>query len=529
MSVPGEQSAPVAQLAAAIEEHGRADARWRRPEALSVLAVVALTLIGLALRLVVCHQSLFADELSTYWIITTHGPRGVLSIVHTDAEITPPLYFVLAWLATQLGHAPELVRAPSLIAGAATIPIVYLLGLRTVGRTAALLATALVALAPFMIYYSAEARAYGLMMALLCLSTLAMLLAVDTGRARWWAVYAVATCGAVYSHYTCVFALGAQLLWLLWAHREHSRPAILATLAAVVGFAPWTTGLINDFTSPTSKILSALSPFTLHDTRIVLEHWSVGYPYATLPLRQLPGSIALVALALALAAAFGGAATTFARRRAAGAMPVAKVDRRLVLVAALALSVPIGEAVASAISTNLFGVRNLAAAWPASALLLAALVVAAGPRLRYVAAALMLTGFAIGAVKTVERRYQRPDFRGAAAFVDDHAARGDVVMDETAELSPGPYSPMDLTLDGGRTVVRSRAPQERDHPFNLFDAEVTSEEAVAKALAAAHGRRVFYVAYLRSARFPASYRLVDSRTFPGFVGLRVQVYAPSRG
>ncbi len=38
-------------------------------------------------------------------------------------------------------------------------------------------------------------------------STLGMLLALDTGRARWWVVYAVAACAAVYSHYTCVFVL----------------------------------------------------------------------------------------------------------------------------------------------------------------------------------------------------------------------------------------------------------------------------------------------------------------------------------
>ena len=154
-----------------------------------------LTAAGLALRLAVAHQSLFADELSTYWIVTAHDLGGVLSTVHSNAEITPPLYFVAAWLATQISHAPELLRAPSLIAGTATIPLVYLLGMRTLGRAAALVAMALTAVAPFMVYYSAEARGYGVMMALTVLSTLAMLIAVDCGRARWWVVYALASAG----------------------------------------------------------------------------------------------------------------------------------------------------------------------------------------------------------------------------------------------------------------------------------------------------------------------------------------------
>lgn len=40
-----------------------------------------------------------------------------ISTVHTDIEITPPLYFVAAWLATRIDLTPELLRASSLFAG----------------------------------------------------------------------------------------------------------------------------------------------------------------------------------------------------------------------------------------------------------------------------------------------------------------------------------------------------------------------------------------------------------------------------
>ena len=84
--------------------------------------------------------------------------RGRRDGVHT-AEITPPLSFLLTWLTTRLGESPELVRLPALVAGIAAIPLVYLLGVLTVGRRAALLGATLTALSPFMIFYSAEARA----------------------------------------------------------------------------------------------------------------------------------------------------------------------------------------------------------------------------------------------------------------------------------------------------------------------------------------------------------------------------------
>ncbi len=81
-------------------------------------ALVVLSVAGVVLRIIVAHQSLFADELSTYWISATHGLGGVLKLLYSvgpikHAEITPPLYFVLAWATSQLGHSPELLRLPS--------------------------------------------------------------------------------------------------------------------------------------------------------------------------------------------------------------------------------------------------------------------------------------------------------------------------------------------------------------------------------------------------------------------------------
>src|SRR5215207_5719297 len=176
-----------------------------------MLIVAALTAVGVALRLAVAQQSLFADELSTRFVVAGRGLADVVSVVHTDAEITPPLYFVATWLTTRLGLTPELLRAPSLLAGAVAIPLVYLLGVRTVGRRAALVGAALTTFSPFMVFFSAQARGYELMIALVLGSTLCMLVAVERGGARWWAAYAACACGAVYTHYTSTFALAAQL------------------------------------------------------------------------------------------------------------------------------------------------------------------------------------------------------------------------------------------------------------------------------------------------------------------------------
>jgi mannosyltransferase len=490
--------------------------------ALPFLTIALITGVGTALRLVVGGQSLFADELSTYWIVTGRSLGDVFSVVHTDAEITPPLYFVATWLTTRIDLAPELVRAPSLIAGVATIPLVYLLGIRTVGRRAGLVAAALTALSPFMVYYSAEARGYALMIALVVLSTLALLAAVDGGRARWWVAYAACACLAVYTHYTSVFALGGQLLWLLWAHPEARRPALAASAGAAIAFLPWLSGLRSDLGSDTTDILSALSPFTPSFVRTSLLHWAIGYPYAIESTRilELPGVPALVMLALALLIALAGLAASRMR-----------VDRRLLLLVVLAVSVPLGEALVSAVGSNLFGTRNLAASWPAFALCLAAFLVAAGPRLGPAAAALAIGAFAIGAVKLLGPDFRRPDFQAVAAFIDRSAAPGDVVVDGAPFSPAGVPAALDAAFERQHRRFYLGRDEVRYDPFRILAPAPRTDAVIARAVAAADGRRLFMAFVGRSplmaeavAALPAGYRRVEERTYEGLVPVVVLVF-----
>ena len=494
-----------------------------------MLILAALTAIGVALRLEVAHQSLFADELSTRYIIAGHGLADVVSIVHTDAEITPPLYFAAAWLTTRIDLTPELLRAPSLLAGAAAIPLVYLLGVRTIGRRAALVAAALTTFSPFMIYYSAEARGYAVMMSLVLGSTLCLLTAVEHGQARWWAAYAACACGAVYTHYTSVFALAGQLGWVLWAHPEARRAGIAATAVAVVGFLPWVSGLKGDLQSPTTDILSLLQPFTPGFVRSGLVHWAIGFPYITPGTRvgKLPGTPALVALALALGLALAGVLGAAFRGR------LRVPDRRVMLVIVLAASVPAGEALVSAVGSNLFGTRNLAAAWPAFALCLAALLVAAGSRLGIAAAALAIGAFAVGGIKLLDRDFRRPDSAGVVAFIDRTAAPRDVVFDGVS-LSPGgiPTS-IDVAFAGRRRVYALGRPEVRYDPFRILAQPPPTTDVVRRAAAAAAGGRLFMLLAPEGsltgeaiAAVPAGYRRVAARSYAGINRIEVLVFQP---
>jgi hypothetical protein len=530
---------------------GHASGRDPRTAGLApLLGLAALTVVGAVLRLVVAHQSLFGDELSTYWIVATHGLGGVLSLLYSTgpihhAEISPPLSFVASWLTVQLGHTPILMRLPSLVAGVISLPVIFWLGERTVGRRAGLLAAALTALAPFMVYYSTEARAYALMMLFTMVSTLALLAAVDSGRRRWWWLYGICACAALYSHYTCGFVLVVQYAWVIWVHPEHRRAATLASIGALIGLLPWAPGFIADLHSPTTKLLSALSPFSVHYILLYLRHWAFGYPY--LGVSSVPGPVAYGLIAAALAVAALGLAV--GRRRGGGApsyrggraLAVSGARTRLGLLVLLVLATPVGEILVSASGNHIFGTRNLAASWPALILVVGALLMAPGPRLRAVAATLAVAAFALAAVEVLSSRYQRPDMQSAAQFVRAHLRPGDVVIDDSGALvTPGPLTPLDVALNSSVPIFRAGVPAERSHPFGFLDPVQSFSTAVRGAVAAAHGHRIILVQALypqniagvpepvrpTTGTLPANYMPVASRHLPGILATKVAVYAP---
>lgn len=469
---------------------------WRvRATDPALLVLAGLSLAGFAIRLAQLDQSLLGDELSSFWILDGNGLGDVLSSVRSNDEITPPLYFVLGWLSLQVGSDPEWVRLPSLLAGTATIPLVYLLGARCVSRFAGLVGAAVFALSPFMIYYAVEARSYAVMIALLTASTLALLHAVEDGRVRWWAAYAACSCGAMLAHYTSVFPLAAQLGWAVWAHREAIRPLLLANLGALIAFAPWIPGFVADTNSPTTKILSALSPFEPGAVRFAIEQWAVGFP--NVPLETVPGHLAgVLAAAGLLVAAVGGALRGLRWLRRSGAGPAAalrQVPPRLVLVALLVLATPVGEALYSAVGTNVLGARNLNASWPGLAVAFGAVVAAAGSRLGAACALLLLSGFAIAAAKTLDSEVARIDYAGAAEVIEERSAPGDVVVDAAA-LTPVPLTGLGLYLSGDHPQFRLGLPAS-DDPFMIGDPVPPPNRLIAEAYARAAGRSVFLVTH----------------------------------
>ena len=182
----------------------------RIPRALALICVA-----GAALRFATLDvQSLWYDE-----AVTAHLLRlDFAGMWHAipDSESTPPLYYVLAWLWTQLAGTGEAgMRSLSALLGSATIPVAWALGRRLGGDRAGLVAAALLAVNPMLVWFSQEARAYALLALLGALSALLWLRMLErpgAGRAAGWGVVAGL---ALATHYYAIFLIAPQALWLL--------------------------------------------------------------------------------------------------------------------------------------------------------------------------------------------------------------------------------------------------------------------------------------------------------------------------
>jgi hypothetical protein len=132
-------------------------------EELAPWLVILITLIGGGLRvLLLDNKGMWLDETFSVWV-ANHSVGDMLQwIVKVDQH--PPLYYFLLhyWIALN-GDTPYYVRLLSVLFGAGTIPIIYLIGKRMSGAVMGLAAAAIMALSPFHIYFAQETRMYTLL------------------------------------------------------------------------------------------------------------------------------------------------------------------------------------------------------------------------------------------------------------------------------------------------------------------------------------------------------------------------------
>ncbi len=196
--------------------------------------LVGLTLVAAALRFITIDvQSLWLDEAYTVSLVR-RGLFDMLSQIPVS-ESTPPLYYILAWLWTNVfGHGEIGLRSLSAVFGTATVPVVYLVAQRVAGSRAGLIAAALTAVNPLLVWYSQEGRAYALMVLLGALSALFFIEALQSPRRAVWIRWTVVSALALTTHYFAAFLIAAEIVWLFITRPRLRRALVIASTPVVL-------------------------------------------------------------------------------------------------------------------------------------------------------------------------------------------------------------------------------------------------------------------------------------------------------
>lgn len=381
------------------------------PLAIPALIVLAgLMGVAAALRFYgIGHQGFWFDEANTAQLVRL-SPGKMLGLI-PQSESTPPLYYCVAWVwARVFGDHEAGLRSLSAVVGVLVVPVAYAVGARLVSRRAGVIAAALAACNPLLVWYSQEARSYSMLVLLTALSLLAFVWARDAPTPRVLTAWVLTSGLALATHYFAAIIVVPEAVWLLMAHRRHRPVQVAVAVVAACGLTLIPLAISQNGTGHDSWIATA--PLGLRLRQIVPQFLiGTGSP-AREVMRDL--ALALAAVALALVAVNGRSAERSAAQ-VSGGLAVAGFLISLVLVA---------------VGFDDLITRNVIALW-----LPAALVVAAGlsvRRARTLGAVVAVALCAIGITATVgvaaNRTLQRPDWRYVARALGPSEAAGRAIL-----------------------------------------------------------------------------------------------------
>ena len=515
--------------------------RW-----LGLAALLAILLVAFGVRVVdLAGQSFWWDEAYSTLLVE----KG-LSATFQELRVFdfhPPLHYLVIWTWIKIaGRSEFALRFVSVVAGCLSTAIAIPLGQRLFAAhghaTRGKLASGLVfAFAPFLVYYSREARMYGLTalwvtLALYCLHralypTLsdppsdAAQLASAPARAnqlwrwRYWAAYAGACLLGVYTFYYFVFIPIFGGAWVIGtaivraARRDQASsvarvliPWLGASVATTLAYLPWLPVLLGRNAVWDSQWASTSSPVKIFE-------WSWVGLVTGLPNLKVYDRPEIAGLLAALALALAGGALIAALGRKAGFRPTATRSREKsgpswstgYLFALLAFLLPLAGMAAVAMIKPVFHPRYALPVLPGLLLAFAGLL-AWRPKWRigYVlpasVGALLAAAFAYGTLHlATDPAYARDNYRGAVAWIQERLAPTDTIIYNTdpgfryyyrgaapARFFPGaPYEEAAIAAD------LNALSRDRQRLWYLRHSEVpTDPEGIVERQLAAHARKL---------------------------------------
>jgi Dolichyl-phosphate-mannose-protein mannosyltransferase len=464
--------------------------RWRSPSGASAETqiLVGLTLVAAILRFAtIGSQSYWLDESQAAHELSLSF--GSMLGAWNSAEWNPPLYLILAWPWARLFGTGEVgLRSLSAVLGVGLVPLLYLCGRELVSRRAGLVAAALAAVNPFMIWYSQEAREY-MLLTVLCTGSLLFFARAWRSRSSrdllWWGVLSAL---ALLTQYFAGFLIAVEGLMLVY--RLRSRASLFALGAQAVVLAPFVPHVIPRLQSKAQFITSQHLVARLQQVPVTFGfntlYKSPGVSYGLL------GAAVLAAVVIALLVIGAG------DRELRGAGIAA-------ILAAGVLLIPLALALAG---HDDYIARGLMPAWPPLAIVIAAAGTARRAKLPGAALVVVLVASFVWAGIAIDSDafYQRPDWHGVAAALGSPTGTRAIVAYD-GQFATGPLS---FYMPGIHWSGPGEPRGTDSGPVTIGELDVVGDSGQQRGA------------------LPNGIRLISARTVDGYLVDRFKLPAPQR-
>ncbi|MFA5117357.1 MAG: glycosyltransferase family 39 protein [Candidatus Omnitrophota bacterium] len=195
----------------------------------SALIVAGVFVISFLLRI----YGLGAKD---FWFDEIHSVS--LAIYPWNNWNAPLYWIVLHFWVKAFGVSEFCLRLPSMLFSFLATVIVFMLGKELFDKKTAILATLLIGLSSFHLWYAQEARDYSMVLLLGTVSSYLLLIATKKSTFKRWLWFSIVSSAGIYTNYFYIFLISAQALYALSLTRYRANKAwwCFLFIAGISGF-----------------------------------------------------------------------------------------------------------------------------------------------------------------------------------------------------------------------------------------------------------------------------------------------------
>jgi mannosyltransferase len=372
-----------------------------------ILPIVALAFAVRLYRLDV--QSLWFDESFSALVASQPFAMSIRAMLEEGLHHSP-LYYILLRPFAALGFSEFSLRFLSVVSGVLAVPLLAQLGRLTVGPKAGLLAAFLLAINPFHVWYSQEARTYTLLAVASIGAMFFLVRNLQSARLWNWLGLALFVSIGINTHHFAFFIPLIQFVFIVLSLRRNYRllqPWVGSQLLAGLSLTPWIITVLDwghfYFSSASNR------PATWLDPLKTLWNFGLGYTETV-----TPGVVILISLFVVLLA--------FA------AFSIVQDDSRQLLL--LWLLLPPIMVFLFSLRLPMYIDRYLIVAFPPFLLLISAGIYhLRQPVLRFAIGTVVSGAMLVGLYRVYYDTsvYNRADWRGVSQYLENNGQPGDVI------------------------------------------------------------------------------------------------------